>query len=167
MSGSVRLDRRPLCLVFAMSDDRVIGKDGGLPWNIPEDLKHFKKVTMGHAVIMGRVTYESMGKPLPGRRNIVVTRDGSRRYEGAEVVTTLESALELAYQKDPEPVVLGGAEIFALALPIATKMIVTYVHRHVEGDTRFPAFDLGEWREVWRRKGEANPDVDFVELVRK
>ena len=161
------MERRPLCLVFAMSDDRVIGKAGGLPWNIPEDLKHFKKVTMGHAVVMGRVTYESMGKPLPGRRNIVITRDPSRRYEGAEVVTSLEDALRLAYQKDPEPIVLGGAEIFALALPIATKMIVTYVHRDVEGDTRFPEFDLAEWREVWRRTGEANRDVEFVELVRK
>ena len=161
------MERRPLCLVFAMSDDRVIGEAGGLPWNIPEDLKHFKKVTMGHAVVMGRVTYESMGKPLPGRRNIVITRDPSRRYEGAEVATSLEDALRLAYQKDAEPIVLGGAEIFALALPIATKMIVTYVHRDVEGDTRFPEFDLAEWREVWRRKGEASPDVEFVELVRK
>lgn len=159
--------RRPLCLVFAMSDDHVIGKDGGLPWNIPEDLKHFKKVTMGHAVIMGRLTYDSMGKPLPGRRNIVVTRDPSRRYEGAEVVQTLEAALELAYEKDPEPIVLGGAQIFALALPLATKMIVTYVHREVDGDTRFPELDLAEWREVWRRRGEANPDVEFVELVRR
>ncbi|HSQ61717.1 MAG TPA: dihydrofolate reductase [Polyangiaceae bacterium] len=161
------MERRPLCLVFAMSDDRVIGEAGGLPWNIPEDLKHFKKVTMGHAVVMGRVTYESMGKPLPGRRNIVITRDPSRRYEGAEVATSLEDALRLAYQKDAEPIVLGGAEIFALALPIATKMIVTYVHRDVEGDTRFPEFDLAEWREVWRRTGEANRDVEFVELVRK
>jgi len=161
------MERRPLCLVFAMSDDRVIGKDGALPWNIPEDLKHFKRVTMGHAVIMGRVTYDEMGKPLPGRRNIVITRDPSRHYEGAEVVGTLEAALDLAYQRDPEPIVLGGAHIFALALPIATKMIVTYVHREVEGDTRFPEFDLAEWREVWRRRGEANPDVEFVELVRK
>ncbi len=158
--------RKPLCLVFAMSDARVIGLGGGLPWHIPEDMKHFKNVTTGHAVIMGRKTYDSMGKPLPGRRNIVVSRDASLRYDGAEVVPTLEAALALAYQRDPEPIVLGGAQIFALALPLATRMIVTYVHRDVAGDVLFPQFDPSEWREVWRRKGEASPDVDFVELAR-
>ncbi len=157
---------KPLCLVFAMSDSRVIGKGNGLPWRIPEDLKHFKSVTMGHAVISGRKTYDSVGKPLPGRRNIIVTRDASLKREGAEVVTSLEEALTLAYQTDPEPIILGGSEIFALTLPIATKMIVTFVHRDVEGDAYFPAIDWSAWREVWRRPATTEKDVEFAEFVR-
>jgi dihydrofolate reductase len=157
---------KPLCLVFAMSDARVIGKGNGLPWRIPEDLKHFKNVTMGHAVISGRKTYDSVGKPLPGRRNIIVTRDASLKREGAEVVTSLDEALALAYQTDPEPIILGGSEIFALTLPIATKMIVTFVHRDVEGDAYFPPIDWSAWREVWRRPAVTEKDVEFAELVR-
>jgi dihydrofolate reductase len=157
---------KPLCLVFAMSDARVIGNKGGLPWDIPEDLRHFKNVTIHHAVVMGRRTYDSVGKPLPKRRNIIVTRDPSLRREGAETAPTLEAALALAYQTDEEPRVLGGAEIFALALPIATKMIVTFVHRDVEGETRFPPIDWSMWREVWRRTAETATDVEFVEWAR-
>jgi len=158
---------RPLCLVFAMSDARVIGKDGGLPWRIPEDLRHFKKVTMGHAVVMGRKTYDSVGKPLPGRRNIIVTRDATLRRDGAEIAPTLEAALDLAYATDEEPRVLGGAQIYALALPIATRMIVTLVHRDVEGDTYFPPIDWSAWEERTRRRAETEPDVEFVELTRR
>ena len=160
-------ERRPLCLVFAMSDARVIGNAGGLPWHIPEDLKHFKSVTVGHAVVMGRKTYDSVGKPLPNRRNIIVTRDASVRREGAETAPTLEAALALAYQTDEEPRVLGGAQIYALALPLATRLIVTFVHRDVAGDTRFPEIDWSEWRESWRRRAESAPDVEFAELVRR
>jgi dihydrofolate reductase len=149
-----------------MSDARVIGKGNALPWRIPEDLKHFKNVTMGHAVISGRKTYDSVGKPLPGRRNIIVTRDAKLLREGAEVVTSLDAALALAYQTDPEPVILGGSEIFAMALPIATKMIVTFVHRDVEGDAYFPPIDWSQWREVWRRSAETEKDVEFAELAR-
>jgi dihydrofolate reductase len=157
---------KPLCLVFAMSDARVIGKGNALPWSIPEDLKHFKNVTVGHAVISGRKTYDSVGRPLPNRRNIVVTRDASLVREGAEVVPTLEAALARAYETDEEPRVLGGAEIFALALPIATKMIVTFVHRDVAGDTFFPPIDWSAWRELSRRKATTVPDVEFVEYAR-
>jgi dihydrofolate reductase len=157
---------KPLCLVFAMSDDRVIGKGNALPWRIPEDLRHFKNVTMGHAVISGRKTYDSVGKPLPGRRNIIITRDASLKREGAEVVTTLQSALDLAYQTDPEPIILGGSEIFAITLPMATKMIVTFVHRPVDGDAHFPPIDWSQWSESWRRKAEAEPDVEFAEFTR-
>jgi dihydrofolate reductase len=157
---------KPLCLVFAMSDARVIGKQNGLPWNIPEDLKHFKAVTLDHAIIMGRATYDSVGKPLPRRRNIVISRDASLVREGAEIAPTLAAALDLAYRTDPEPRVIGGAQIFALALPLATKMIVTFVHRDVEGDTWFPPVDWTEWRDVWRRRAESEPDVEFAELAR-
>jgi len=158
---------KPLCLVFAMSDDRVIGKGNALPWRIPEDLRHFKAVTMGHAVISGRKTYDSVGKPLPGRRNIIITRDASLKREGAEVTTTLQAALDLAYETDKEPIILGGSEIFALTLPMATKMIVTFVHRIVEGDALFPEIDWSQWTESWRRKAETEPDVEFAEFSRK
>jgi len=157
---------KPMCLVFAMSDARVIGKGNALPWNIPEDLKHFKNVTIDHAVIMGRRTYDSVGKPLPKRRNIIVTRDASLRREGAETAPTLDAAVALAYESDAEPRILGGAQIFELALPIATKMIVTFVHRDVEGDAHFPPIDWAEWREVWRRRAETVPDVEFAEYAR-
>jgi dihydrofolate reductase len=157
---------RPLCLVFAMSDARIIGKGDGLPWCIPEDLKHFKAMTIDHAVIMGRKTYDTVGKPLPRRRNIVITRDSSLRREGAEVVPTLAAALALAYTSDEEPRVIGGAQIYALALPIATKMIVTFVHRDVVGDTQFPLIDWAAWREVWRRRAESESDVEFAEFAR-
>lgn len=156
---------RGVALVFAMSDARVIGKDGGLPWHVPEDMKHFRRVTIGHAVIMGRLTYQSMGKPLPGRRNIVVTRAPGARFEGCEVVNTLDAALELAWETDDEPRVIGGSQIYALALPRATRMFMTEIHRDVDGDVRFPEFDRGEWREVERRRGQT-PDVEFVTLER-
>ena len=153
---------KPLCLVFAMSDARVIGKAGALPWHIPEDLRHFKNVTIDHAVVMGRTTYDSVGKPLPKRRNIIVTRDPTLRREGAETAPTLEAALVLAYETDAEPRVLGGAQIYALALPIATKMIATFVHRDVDGDTLFPPIDWSAWREVSRRRAETAADVEFA-----
>jgi dihydrofolate reductase len=157
---------KPLCLVFAMSDARVIGKGNGLPWNIPEDLRHFKAVTIDHAVIMGRKTYDTVGKPLPKRRNIIVTRDPALRREGAEIAPTLDRAIELARETDAEPRVIGGSQIFELALPIATKMIVTFVHRVVEGDALFPRVDWSEWRDVWRRRAESEPDVEFAEVHR-
>jgi len=150
-----------------MSDARVIGRGGGLPWNIPEDLRHFKNVTLGHAVVMGRKTYDSVGKPLPKRRNIIVTRDASLRREGAEIAPTLEAALDLAYQTDEEPRILGGSQIYALALPLATRMIVTFVHRDVDGDTRFPPIAWSDWQEISRRKAESEPDVEFVEFTRR
>jgi dihydrofolate reductase len=157
---------KPLCLVFAMTDARVIGKGNALPWHIPEDLKHFKAMTIDHAVIMGRLTYDSVGKPLPRRRNIIVSRDASLRREGAEVVSTLAKACDLAYATDPEPRVIGGAQIFALALPIATKMIITFIHRDIAGDAFFPEIVWTQWREVWRRRAESEPDVEFAEFSR-
>ncbi len=157
---------KPLCLVFAMSDARVIGNHGALPWHIPEDLRHFKNVTIDHTVVMGRKTYDSVGKPLPKRRNIIVTRDSSLRREGAETAPTLDAALALAYETDAEPRILGGAQIYALALPIATKLIVTFVHRDVVGDTFFPPIDWTAWREVSRRRAETEGDVEFVEYAR-
>lgn len=154
-----------LALVVAVADNGAIGLRGKLPWRIPEDLKFFKNVTMGHAIIMGRKTWDEVGKPLPGRRNIVVSRQPGLVLEGAEIAASLEDAIALARQTDDEPFVIGGSTIFAAALPIATKIYWTEVHREVEADTFFPPFDRAGWRETSRRKGESE-GVEFVTLER-
>lgn len=154
-----------LALVVAVARNGVIGKDGGLPWRIPEDLKHFKRNTVGHAVIMGRKTWDSIGKPLVERRNIVVSRNPELRFEGAEVVSSLEAALVLAREHDEEPRVIGGAELYRQALPQATRIFLTEVDRDVEGDTFFPHLDRAEWREISRQPG-ADPTVSYVTLER-
>ena len=155
----------PLSMVVAVGDNGAIGKDGNVPWRVPEDLKHFKNVTMGHAIIMGRKTWDEVGKPLPGRRNLVVTRNADLVHEGAEVFTTLEAAIAAARTTDPEPFVIGGSVLYALAMPLATRIYYTEVHRTVEADTFFPPFDRSAWREVERRPGETE-GVAFVTLER-
>jgi dihydrofolate reductase len=144
----------PLGIIVAMSRNRVIGRDGGLPWHIPEDLKHFKRITTGHAIIMGRRTHESIGRPLPNRRNLVVSRREGLRVEGCEVFGSLDEAIARARETDAEPIVIGGAEIYAQALPRATRIHLTLVDRDVEGDVKFPEFDRSAWREIDRRDGD-------------
>ena len=144
-----------LALVVAMTPDRVIGLDGDMPWHIPEDLRHFRRVTMGHSIIMGRKTHESIGRPLPGRQNIVITRQADARFEGCEVVHSLEAAISLARANgDDEPRVVGGGAIYALALPLATKLFLSEVALSVEGDTHFPEYDVDRWVETARRDGD-------------
>ena len=148
-----------LTLVVAMSENRVIGRDGDLPWRLPNDLKHFKQVTMGKPIIMGRKTWESLYvKPLPGRRNIVVTRNAGYEAEGAETSDSLGSALTLATGED-EAMIIGGAELFAAALDTATRLHLTEVHAKIEGDTYFPEFDRSQWREVSREAHDAEGDA--------
>ncbi len=142
-------------LVVAMAENRVIGRDGGLPWHIPGDLKLFKKTTMGKPIVMGRKTWESLGRPLPGRPNIVITRDRNYRAEGAHVADGLQAALalaeELARQSAVDEImVIGGAEIYRLALPIADRLYLTEVSLCPQGDAWFPEFDLQEWRQTCR-----------------
>src|SRR4051812_31880987 len=156
---------KPLALVVAVADNGAIGLRGKLPWRIPEDLKFFKAATMGHAIIMGRKTWDEVGKPLPGRRNIVVSRQRGLSLEGAEIAASLEEGIALARQTDDEPFVIGGSAIFAAAIPHATKILWTEVHREVEADTFFPPFDRSEWRETARRRGETE-GVEFVTLER-
>jgi dihydrofolate reductase len=144
----------------------VIGRDGALPWHFPEDLRHFKAVTIGHAVLMGHRTYLSIGRPLPRRRNIVLSRDPALRLEGVEVAHSLTEAIGLARQSDPEPRIIGGAALYALALPLATHLYLTEVDGEYGGDTFFPSFDRTQWVERARRPG-ATPELTFVELVRK
>lgn len=151
MSGE-RAAPPELTLVVAMNPERVIGRAGGLPWHEPEDLKHFKRVTMGHALVMGRRTFESIGRPLPGRRMIVISRRAALDLPpGVERAADLSSALALARETDAAPCVIGGGEVYTQALPLATRLELTIVDRAVEGDTYFPAFDAQQWREVERR----------------
>lgn len=131
-------------LIAAVAENRVIGRDGGLPWHIPADLKHFKALTTGHTVIMGRRTYESIGKPLPNRRNIVVSRTMTQPpTEGVELAASLEEALARASQE--ECFIIGGAQLYAEALPRAQWLHLTRVHAEVEGDVLFPEVDWSQW----------------------
>lgn len=136
-------------LVVAMDLRGVIGRAGGLPWRLPDDLRRFKALTLGKSVIMGRKTFESIGRPLPQRRNIVVTRDPRFAAPGIEVAASLEAALVLCRQ-EPEVMVIGGAEIYRAALPSADKIELTRVESEVDGDVHFPALDPAEWRESAR-----------------
>ncbi|WP_119278071.1 dihydrofolate reductase [Calidithermus roseus] len=165
-----------LSLVVAMAENRVIGRDNTLPWRLPNDLKRFRRLTMGHPVIMGRKTYESIGKPLPGRTNIVVTRTPGYSAPGCMVVGSLEAALRVAEAAPHDPArpretfVIGGAELYAQALPLADRIHLTLVHAEVAGDTFFPAFDQSVWREVSRERHEPDDQhayaYSFVTLER-
>src|SRR5580700_2193121 len=131
----------PLSLIAAMSRNRVIGDHGRLPWHEPEDLRHFKRLSSGHAVIMGRRTATSLcSTPLPGRRNLVVSRTRGLSLPGFEVFASLEDAVQAARASDPEPMVIGGAEIYRLALPLVTTMYLTEIPIECSGDAHFPAF---------------------------
>jgi len=154
----------PLAMVLAVADNGVIGRDGKVPWRIPEDLRHFKNTTMGRAIIMGRATWDEVGKPLPGRRNIVVSRT-VRSLPGAEVTADLAHAIALARATDPEPCIVGGAQIYAAALPLATRIYLTEVHRRPEGDTFF-TLDRTGFRETSRVRATTEDDVEFVTLER-
>jgi dihydrofolate reductase len=152
-----------LAMIAALTDERVIGRGMEIPFRYPEDMKHFRAVTAGHAVIMGRTTFDSIGKPLKGRRNIVVTRNHDLKLEGVELAHDVESAIALARATDEEPMILGGAQIYAAALPHATRMYLTYVHVKHEGDVFFPEHEPSEWREVERRE---SGELSFVTLDR-
>ena len=150
------IDMPLVALVAALAANRVIGAGNRLPWHLPEDLKRFKRLTMGAPVIMGRKTHESIleqaGKPLPGRRNIVVTRRPGAAWAGCEVAHSLDAALALAGDA-PEAFVIGGAELYRLALPRADRMYLTLLEAAYAGDALFPEFDPAEWRETAREPG--------------
>lgn len=153
-------------LVAAVAANGTIGAQGGLPWRLPEDLRHFKALTLGHPVIMGRRTWEGIGKALPGRENIVLTRSPGFEAPGAHVAASLDAALALCLG-EREAFVIGGAEIYAAALPRADALELTEIQRDFPGDTRFPAFERADWREVERRPQAANGlRFDFVRYER-
>ncbi|WP_368043860.1 dihydrofolate reductase [Thalassolituus sp.] len=144
-----------LSMIVAVAENGVIGRNNALPWYLPNDLKYFKQTTMGKPVIMGRKTYESIGKPLPGRTNIVITRQADYQPEGVKVVSSVEAARELAesvclIDGQEEAMIMGGAEIYTLALPHTDRLYLTEVHADVEGDAFFPEYDKSLWQEVAR-----------------
>lgn len=158
-----------ISLLVAMDQNRTIGKDNDLPWYLPADLKYFKKVTMGHPIVMGRKTYESIGKPLPGRENIIITRDHAYVVAGAKVVHTIQDAIDLAGNE--EVFVIGGAEIFKQILADSDRLYITEIEHEFDGDTYFPEINKNEWMVVSKEKGikdEKNPyDYNFVVYEKK
>jgi len=157
-----------IVLVLARADNGVIGKDGDLPWRLPADLRHFKAITAGHPMLMGRKTFDSLPGLLPGRRHIVLTRDRAWRAEGAEVAHDVEAAIALA--KSPTLMVIGGAEIYRLVLPIADRIELTEVHLDAEGDASIAYPDAAEWRETARADHPAaagRPGYSFVTFARR
>ena len=158
-----------ISIVVAMAENRVIGRDNGLPWHLPADLRHFKTITMGKPIIMGRKTWESIGRPLPGRTNIVVTRAADYTADGCVVVHSIDEALAAAAGFE-EAMVIGGAEFYRQVLPQASTLYLTLVHDTFEGDTFFPELDMQQWQEIERQDFHAdgnNPHAhSFIRLER-
>ena len=138
-----------LSIIAAMAKNRTIGINNTLPWRCPADLKHFKALTMGHHIIMGRKTFDSIGKPLPGRTTVIVTRNRELRVEGCVVAHTLQDAIAACAQ-DQELFIVGGAELYAQALPVADTLYLTEIMQEVTGDAHFPEFDRSRWQEISR-----------------
>ena len=162
-------------LIVAAAENGTIGRDNQLPWHLPGDLAYFKRVTLGKPIVMGRKTFDSIGRPLPGRPNLVVTRQPDWRADGVTVCNSLEQALALAAampeaQAAGEVMVIGGAELYRQALPAASRLYLTRVHAPVEGDAFFPAFDPDEWKtesEMRHAAEGSNPyDYSFIVLAR-
>jgi len=164
-----------IAMAVAMAENRVIGRDGGLPWHLSGDLQYFKRVTMGKPMIMGRKTFESIGRPLPGRLNIVVTRDATYATDNVMVVHSLEQALDAARERAEadgidEVMIIGGGQIYGDALPVTDRVYLTEVHASVDGDTVFPDLAEDQWRETAREMHPGNkagePGYSFVILDR-
>ncbi len=149
-----------ISLIVAASTNNVIGNDGELPWRLSDDLKRFKAVTMGKPIVMGRKTFESIGRPLPGRQNIVITRQDNFEADGCDVVQSTAEAVEVAVGAE-EIMVIGGSEIYAAFLPIADRIYLTRVHTEVEGDAFFPSLDETFWRHSASESFGANESNDY------
>ena len=158
-----------LTLIVALAENRVIGRDGALPWHLPDDLRRFKSLTMGRPMLMGRRTFDSIGRALPGRRSLVLTHRPAGLPPGVEAVDSLAAAMS-ACAGEPELCVIGGAGVFRQSLPLATRLELTLVHAVVEGDVLFPGYDRGEWREIARSEHPADEHhrwpMSFVTLER-
>ena len=155
-------------MVAAMATNRVIGRTGGIPWSIPDDFAHFKQVTIGHPLILGRTTFEGIGKPLPGRQSIVVTTNGAWAYPGVLVAATVDEALAIGAGLDERVNIGGGAQLYAAAMPYATHQILTRVHLEPEGDTFYPDFDESQWRMTGHVSHLDDPtpwEIDWLERV--
>jgi len=169
LTGPSMLQGRLITLVAAMGRNRAIGLGGALPWHLPNELRHFKEITMGKPIVMGRKTWQSIGRALPGRQNLVVTRDVSLRAQGCDVVHSLREAV--ARSVGAEVMIIGGGQLYREALPHADRMILTMVDHEPPADTWFPEWDPVEWSEVGireERADEKNPyDYRVIELTRK
>jgi dihydrofolate reductase len=159
-----------ISLLVAATENGVIGRDNGMPWHLPDDLKHFKALTLAKPVLMGRKTFDSIGHPLPGRTTLVLTRTQDWSVPGVTVVPTLEAAIAAAASA-PELVVAGGAQVYALALPRATRIYLTRIHAVIDGDTRLPAINLAQWIETARELHPADARhpyaMSFVTLEKR
>ena len=149
---------RRVVLVAAVADNGVIGRDGGVPWHLPEDLRHFRETTTGHTLVMGRTTYDGIGRPLPHRTTIVLTRNPDWSADGVRVARSFEDALALA-GPETDVMVVGGHAVYEAAMPRATHQVLTEVHASPRGDTSYPEWDRAQWRETRR---EARDGYDFV-----
>lgn len=160
-------DKR-ITLVVAMAKNRAIGLDGQMPWHLPRELKHFKETTMGHPILMGRKTHESIGRALPGRQNIVISRDPNYRAEGCDSAVSLEDAVSVA--NGEEIMVIGGGQIYKAAFAYADRLVLTLVDCSPSADTWFPGWDESEWRVVARREEQADESNAFsysvLDLIR-
>ena len=158
-----------ISIIVAIAENGVIGDKNALLWNIKEDMRRFRTTTTGHPVVMGRKTFESIGRPLPKRTNVVITR-GDSTFDGCEVAHSLEEAVAM-FPKDEEVFIIGGAQIYAQALPLADKLYLTIVHRNYEGDTSFPQIDMSQWHEVSREEFDRGEEYDgtftFIDLERR
>ncbi|MBU6487767.1 MAG: dihydrofolate reductase [Burkholderiales bacterium] len=154
-----------LTILVARARNGVIGRNNQLPWHLPEDLAFFKRATMGAPIIMGRKTHESIGRPLPGRRNIVVTRDAQRRFEGCEIATSIEGALALAAKDGAtEAFLIGGTQLYAEGIAFADQLVITEIDADFDGDATFPAPDAREWEAV-SREAHQGADFDYARVV--
>ncbi|MBT6015386.1 MAG: dihydrofolate reductase [Nitrosomonadales bacterium] len=151
---------KKITIIVAISENLVIGHRNTLPWHISEDLKNFKKITLNHSVIMGRKTFESIGKPLKYRRNIVISRNKNLQISGVEIASSLDDAICLTKAED-EVFIIGGEQIYEIALPIATNMFITKVHSTIEGDAFFPNFDENQWKKLTQNDLESEEGIKF------
>ncbi len=160
--------QKSITLIAAMGSNRAIGLDGRMPWHLPAELQHFKKVTMGKAIVMGRKTWQSIGRPLPGRQNIVISRNTGFMADGADVCNSLEAAIEIS--KVDEVMVIGGGQLYAAALPLAQGMILTLIDIEPEADTWFPKWDESHWQQTEEQHFQVNENnklaYRIVELKR-
>ena len=157
-----------ISIIVAIAENGIIGDKNALLWNIKEDMRRFRTTTTGHPVVMGRKTYESIGRPLPKRTNVVITR-GDNLFEGCEVAHSLEEAVAM-FPQEEEIFIIGGAQIYAQALPLADRLYLTIVHRNYDGDTSFPEIDYSEWKELSREEFPNGEEYDeaftFIDLER-
>ncbi|RAS71932.1 type 3 dihydrofolate reductase [Priestia endophytica] len=155
-----------ISFIVAMDDNNLIGKDNALPWHLPADLAYFKKVTTNHTIVMGRKTYESIGRPLPNRKNVVLTHSTSFQEEGVTVIHSLDELKEMANRSNEELFIIGGARLYEQLLPVADRLYVTHIRATFDGDTHFPVFSKEEWKIIdseEHKKDEKNAcDYEFV-----